>query len=1805
MSSTPYIDVCGNTETTLGSNPTNFSYVSGATDTSFFPAANTTATLGPMLTPQIYAKDLDVLEIASSGQVVMSLQDQASVSFSNNVTNTITYISGANSNAINIQPTDASETTALGNLTTDSIANWQELSTTETLGIKWLNPVRMQGTAVVEDVAKLKATLDVCGATVLWSTLSVYDRAILSGPMSLAGNATLSSTLQVNGPLTTNGSMLLSSALSVQGNTLIRQTLDVCGEAVMRSNLSVVGNMQVVDMYASNINVGSINSTGQITFANEAIFLKGLDVSGSVTMTSTLSVYSTTTFQSTLDVSGATDMSSTLSVQGATYLQSSMTVQGSVMLQSALSVTGPIVISGSTSIQSTLDVLASTTLKSSLSIMDTFYVKEQIEIGSSLSVTNIVTLRSTMDVSGDLAIGNDLNIAGNLSVNESTWIDSSANIKGTTYITSNLFANTLNTHSNVYVDASATIMNDMRTSTDLTVIGTTTFKSTDVIFRNTLDVCGSFVSRNTLSVGTSTSFMSTLTVNGASSLNSTLIVSSTLAVKRYVNIGSTLSVSGMTNIASTLDVSGFTRLWSTLSVQDTTTMANTLTVSNETDLSGNLTVTGPTSFDSMVTMSSTLQVTAPVTLGSTLDVSGATRMGSTLFVAESADVCGNMQVLGSVTVMSTVNFASTVTMKTTMAVQETATFSTEMRSDFYRTLDTNTDKVLTLDASNVALIGDIDLVGTINTSSNMDALRVQDKALKMSYSPDGGDVYDGTYTNHESGIFVDGLPDGVLTDAANVYQKSFSWNYDPINKGTSWGQLGINPITNKNLPREPTWQLRGGSFKMANYRTEDDGSMFTMRMNQLGELEVWRSLYKNGVWSHNRVTRFGVTKTVAPISVISGVTVALGVETLGKNTLSIRVTSVTDTLYATKGVIPYYTASMIVFFSYGAKNNQYGINLGIFSTNTAGVVTMTHQDATGLVADTSYNQVDMRLTNQFGISAMVTAIVNPAVRTLDASSPVVVASATASGATLNAAITSYDIGASTTEYYGVLFVAKDVIPEVFFSSVTTSTPNTVTFTGTAKTEATAQTNNLSISTDISGAALSGSYYLYYVLYDPLNNRTDNKLSPLGPYAVSVQKRSILFNPLDVNTRSTLQNVQNYAEINNTTFSSLLRTADTNNAITISAWVKYPDHSIAGSLFSYGGNVSSGAGTRRMLQCPNVYGRAYFYDGTGTGERIFYNLFRVGEWNHVVWQKTSNTSMSLYVNNKKITGTLSMSTILANQPFTIGRYTFSTTATSYTYRFGQIDEYSVFNAQLTDAEVSLLYNNGVPGDLSIHPKYGVNCLAWWMFDNVATNGTSTVVTDSTGKGYDLTLYGSTLTTLPIGKKDVPTINLRDYVLISGNTKNPEYLGENLLTIFEQTVLVSGTFDGQTAAYRMFDGLELWATPISAYGIQGWLSQTGTSHTDGTPPENEWVIFDLGRVYKNINMISIMPYNGIDLTRVPLTYKIFYGTTSTGPWIAVSNQTPSSQYELEYDTYHDIHEVNFMFTPLETRYIRVLLYRRNKEVNNNPIGIHELEIYQSKTYPTFSDGGVLMDGSGFLTHETYMNFGTDLGYNLITNPTEPFTFSCWFKFEDVGDTTTNIKNYTLLELGALPKPGIMTNDRWRLIRWTSAYWDGQSQRLPCITLGTQAGSYAWRTDNIPIVANTWYHLVVRYVNMNGSGGLYVNASTVWINNIELSQHVGGGAGGANTFGISDKLRIGGSPTDNSYVRGGLKHIALWKNDATVSRTNFYSSGTFANGPADLNTTFSTNKPFLWYKFESDTVNYGTIGPYNFNKLYMGQF
>ena len=134
----------------------------------------------------------------------------------------------------------------------------------------------------------------------------------------------------------------------------------------------------------------------------------------------------------------------------------------------------------------------------------------------------------------------------------------------------------------------------------------------------------------------------------------------------------------------------------------------------------------------------------------------------------------------------------------------------------------------------------------------------------------------------------------------------------------------------------------------------------------------------------------------------------------------------------------------------------------------------------------------------------------------------------------------------------------------------------------------------------------------------------------------------------------------------------------------------------------------------------------------------------GQWIHIVATysgvggSNAQNGIKLYLNGNRVddaSGTLGSYVSMHNTtaPLEIGKLT-------TTYTNGLIDELSVFNSELSQTDVTNIYNLGIPNDIS-----SLSPLSWWRFE-----GTGTTATDSGSGGNN-----GTLTNGVTRSTDVPT------------------------------------------------------------------------------------------------------------------------------------------------------------------------------------------------------------------------------------------------------------------------------------------------------------------------------------------------------------------------------------------------------------------------------------------------------------------
>ena len=198
-----------------------------------------------------------------------------------------------------------------------------------------------------------------------------------------------------------------------------------------------------------------------------------------------------------------------------------------------------------------------------------------------------------------------------------------------------------------------------------------------------------------------------------------------------------------------------------------------------------------------------------------------------------------------------------------------------------------------------------------------------------------------------------------------------------------------------------------------------------------------------------------------------------------------------------------------------------------------------------------------------------------------------------------------------------------------------------------------------------------------------------------------------------------------------------------SATTFSAWVKMTDATsfrilhkgIAGSR-----EYAFGMGTSDTLFFVLYNGSSNYIAQVSTSTMTSYQ----GSWIHIcaTYDGSTNASgITLYVNGSVFNsssltgGTYTAPSGNANGDVYIGRY-------STEYADGNIDEVAVFNSELSQSDITSIYNGGVPNDIS-----SLSPLSWWRCGD---GDTAPTLTDNGSGGNDGTMQSfNTFST------DVPT------------------------------------------------------------------------------------------------------------------------------------------------------------------------------------------------------------------------------------------------------------------------------------------------------------------------------------------------------------------------------------------------------------------------------------------------------------------
>ena len=194
-------------------------------------------------------------------------------------------------------------------------------------------------------------------------------------------------------------------------------------------------------------------------------------------------------------------------------------------------------------------------------------------------------------------------------------------------------------------------------------------------------------------------------------------------------------------------------------------------------------------------------------------------------------------------------------------------------------------------------------------------------------------------------------------------------------------------------------------------------------------------------------------------------------------------------------------------------------------------------------------------------------------------------------------------------------------------------------------------------------------------------------------------------------------------------------------ITVSGWV-YPTSTGTGSaeaILSTERTSSSLRGFYLSLYINNEFRWQVSTDGNSK-DSLDSGAILLNQWSHIAATWNQST-MSLYVN-----GSLAdtMNTVNATGTFTNTNNIFIAKRDSSAGFFpGSISNPSIWNTALTSAQVTEIYNQGLPGNLNSHSAYS-NLVSWWQLgENSSFDGNDWILADEKGTN------NGTSVSMPVG------------------------------------------------------------------------------------------------------------------------------------------------------------------------------------------------------------------------------------------------------------------------------------------------------------------------------------------------------------------------------------------------------------------------------------------------------------------------
>ena len=337
----------------------------------------------------------------------------------------------------------------------------------------------------------------------------------------------------------------------------------------------------------------------------------------------------------------------------------------------------------------------------------------------------------------------------------------------------------------------------------------------------------------------------------------------------------------------------------------------------------------------------------------------------------------------------------------------------------------------------------------------------------------------------------------------------------------------------------------------------------------------------------------------------------------------------------------------------------------------------------------------------------------------------------------------------------------------------------------------------------------------------------------------------------------------------------------NSIYTISTWVNMNSPQDTGCV--WGGVIASNFYIYVLSSSTLRIGKR----GVTGHTDITYSLV-TGDWINIVAVYNSTTNVKIYIDNVFIQDV----TVGANTNMT-GDFRIASGLSGYELNCKQ-SNVSIWNIALTSAQVTEIYNNGTPSNLSSHSATS-NLVSWWKLNNTTTgiqdskgsnNGTNSGATEYPGFVNTLVGDSSGMSQANLVQSDLQTVApYSKYALDFDGTDDYIDLGtDSSLDIFGGDFSVSLWFKHTISSGSAIAMIEIGATTYSANMAitLGLSSNTGV----GFAVDNNWN-YNAGSGYNDGN------WHHMVATRTSTTYKIYVDNTeisfSSGSYAYLTENT----------------------------------------------------------------------------------------------------------------------------------------------------------------------------------------------------------------------------------------------------------------------------------------------------------------------------